>query len=92
VKSSGQGCPDRLSGDMIPLPARIVALADVYDALRSRRTYKPALSNRTAVTAMLERWIGQFDPFLLQLFKRCEKDFDRINRRTATDLKHSISR
>ena len=41
----GKGYPDRLTGTEIPLAARIVAIADVYDALRSRRVYKPALSH-----------------------------------------------
>src|SRR5207253_1617701 len=41
----GAGYPDGLAGDGIPLPARLVAICDVYDALRSRRSYKPALSH-----------------------------------------------
>jgi len=45
----GAGYPERLAGEDIPLPARIVALADVFDALISERSYKPASSNRIAL-------------------------------------------
>ena len=73
----GQGYPNRLAGEGIPLAARLVTIADVYDALRSRRVYKPALSHGTAVTMMLEESAGQFDPNLLEVFKRCAPDFER---------------
>ncbi len=76
----GRGYPDRLTGDSIPLPARIVAIADVYDALRSRRAHKPPLSHAAAVEVMLNQCHGQFDPFLLYLFDRCAGDFERIFR------------
>jgi response regulator RpfG family c-di-GMP phosphodiesterase len=79
----GAGYPDRLSGDNIPVSARIVAIADVYDALRSRRCHKPPLSHNSTVAAMLNQCTGQFDPFLLQLFKRCEADFQRIFKDTV---------
>ena len=65
----GSGYPDRLAGDSIPLAARIVALADVYDALRARRVYKPALSHDVAVRIMLEQSPGHFDPALLPIFQ-----------------------
>ena len=71
----GNGYPDRLTGDNIPLSARIVALADVYDALRSRRVYKPALSHATAVQMMENEFKGHFDPALAQVFRRCEASF-----------------
>jgi response regulator RpfG family c-di-GMP phosphodiesterase len=76
----GKGYPDRLAGNDIPLAARIVALADVYDALRSRRPYKPALSHAAAVQVMLETSEGQFDPLLLQTFERCAPRFENISR------------
>jgi response regulator RpfG family c-di-GMP phosphodiesterase len=76
----GSGYPDRLAGDRIPLAARIVTIADVYDALRSRRVYKPGLSHTTAVMTMTEASSGHFDPALLEVFKRTGDHFDRIYR------------
>jgi response regulator RpfG family c-di-GMP phosphodiesterase len=76
----GRGYPDRLAGDTIPLAARIVCLADVYDALRSRRPYKPPLSHAAAMQVMTEASAGQFDPRLLATFERCATKFERIVR------------
>jgi response regulator RpfG family c-di-GMP phosphodiesterase len=74
----GNGYPDRLSGDGIPLPARILAIADVYDALRSRRVYKPGLPHDVAVRIMVEEETGHFDPALLAAFQRCAHQFERF--------------
>jgi putative two-component system response regulator len=79
-RHDGTGYPERLSGAAIPLAARIVALADVYDALRSRRSWKPALSHQAAVQLMCESSPGQFDPALLQVFQRCAAQFERTFR------------
>jgi putative two-component system response regulator len=76
----GTGYPDRLAGSAIPLAARLVAVADVYDALRARRVYKPALSHATVVHTMTEGSPGHFDPVLLQAFERCAPQFERIFR------------
>jgi response regulator RpfG family c-di-GMP phosphodiesterase/serine/threonine protein kinase len=76
----GRGYPDRLEGDTIPLAARIVTIADVYDALRSRRPYKPGLSHPTTVEVILEGSPGQFDPLLLQTFRQCASNFEQIFR------------
>jgi response regulator RpfG family c-di-GMP phosphodiesterase len=76
----GRGYPDRLSGTQIPLTARLVSLCDVYDALRSRRVYKPALSHAAALQVMLEGSPGQFDPDLLPAFHRCGSRFEEIFR------------
>jgi response regulator RpfG family c-di-GMP phosphodiesterase len=76
----GNGYPDRLIGDAIPLSARMVTLCDVYDALRSRRVYKPALSHGAVLQIMLENSPGQFDPALLAIFHECAPQFDRIFR------------
>jgi putative two-component system response regulator len=76
----GAGYPDRLAGSAIPLAAQMVGLADVYDALRSRKPWKPALSHSTAVLALAEGSPGQFDPALVQVFQRCAPQFERIFR------------
>ena len=76
----GMGYPDRLAGGDIPLAARIIAVADVYDALRSRRPHKPALSHGAAVQVMTEASAGHFDPALLQVFQYCHGKFEQIFR------------
>jgi HD-GYP domain-containing protein (c-di-GMP phosphodiesterase class II) len=75
----GKGYPDRLAGCDIPLAARIVAVGDVYDALRSRRSYKPALAHGSALQVILGSE-GQFDPALLQALERCQHLFEGIYR------------
>jgi len=74
----GNGYPDRLAGEDIPLSARIIAIADVYDALRSKRIYKPALSHDDAVRMMVKEDVGHFDPSLLATFEHCCLGFNRI--------------
>jgi response regulator RpfG family c-di-GMP phosphodiesterase len=76
----GSGYPDRLAGSAIPLSARIVAFADVYDALRSRRPQRPPLAHVFAMELMTEGSSGRFDPHLMQAFQRCAPQFDRIFR------------
>jgi putative two-component system response regulator len=67
-KWNGYGYPFQLEGEMIPLAARIVSIADVYDALRMERSYKPAFPHNTAVEKMMEARATQFDPYLLDVF------------------------
>jgi putative two-component system response regulator len=74
----GTGYPDGLTGTDIPLAARIVAVADVYDALRSRRVYKPALSHAAAVHIVINSFSGHLDPALIQVFQKCHHTFERI--------------
>ena len=74
----GSGYPYQLSGEMIPLAARIVTIADVYDALRMERSYKPALEHNLTVHKMIEGSDSHFDPYLLEVFTGIEKDFERI--------------
>jgi response regulator RpfG family c-di-GMP phosphodiesterase len=76
----GTGYPDRLSGSAIPLPARLVTIADVYDALRCRRPYRPALSHAAAVQVMGLTARGQFDPALLHAFELIAPQFEQIFR------------
>jgi response regulator RpfG family c-di-GMP phosphodiesterase len=74
----GTGYPDGLIADAIPHAARLVALADVYDALRRQRPHKPALTHRQAVRWLLEESGGQFDPGVLRGFALCHDEFNRI--------------
>jgi response regulator RpfG family c-di-GMP phosphodiesterase len=76
----GTGYPDHLAGDAIPAAARLVALADVYDALRRKRFHKPALSHEDATRIILKESTGQFDPVVLQAFASHEAEFARIYR------------
>ena len=62
----GNGYPDRLKGDEIPIAAQVVALADVYDALTSERCYKKAFSHEKAVQMIQNGECGAFNPLLLQ--------------------------
>ncbi len=73
----GQGYPDGLFGDNIPPAARLVALADVYDALRRKRSHKPAMAHEAALQTILES-DGQFDPGVLQAFEQCHEKFKTI--------------
>ena len=66
----GTGYPDRLAGAAIPLAARLVALADVYDALRSRRPQRPPLAHLLAVELITGSMPNRFDPHLLAIFRQ----------------------
>ena len=73
----GTGYPDRLTAEAIPLAARIVAFGDVYDALRSKRPYKPALTHEAALQLITESSPGHFDPMLMQAFQRGARSIPR---------------
>lgn len=62
----GRGYPDGLKGEEIPIAAQVVALADVYDALTSKRVYKEAYTHEKAVQMILNGECGQFNPLLLE--------------------------
>jgi cyclic di-GMP phosphodiesterase len=74
----GSGYPDRLVGEAIPAAARLVALADVYDALRRKRPHKPALSHARAADMILREMTAAFDPAVLRAFAACHERFQRI--------------
>lgn len=74
-KWDGSGYPQGLSGDEIPISARLMAVADVYDALISERYYKKAFSHETAVGIILEGRGSHFDPDVVDAFKRIEGEF-----------------
>lgn len=61
----GRGYPDGLTGDAIPISAQIVSLADVYDALTSKRVYKDAFAHEKAIQMILDGECGLFNPLLL---------------------------
>ncbi|MCX7038952.1 MAG: HD domain-containing protein [Spirochaetes bacterium] len=74
----GSGYPHGLSQDLIPLSARIVAVADVYDALRMRRTYKEAYSHERALETMEREKGTHFDPRLIERFLSVADDFRTV--------------
>jgi putative two-component system response regulator len=78
----GSGYPQGLAGEAIPLSGRITMLADIYDALRSQRPYKPAFDHATAVEIILrgDRRLSPqyFDPRVLELFGDLHHEIERI--------------
>jgi putative two-component system response regulator len=74
----GTGYPRGLAGHDIPLCGRIVAVADVYDALTTRRVYKPAFTHEKARGIILEGSGNHFDPDIVQAFLEVEADIIRI--------------
>ena len=81
----GTGYPDRLAGDTIPLAARLMALADVFDALISRRVYKDPMSPEKARAIIAEQRGKHFDPDLVDLFLEGFGAFVDIANRHADD-------
>jgi len=77
-KWDGSGYPYQLAEEMIPLPARIVCIADVYDALRMERSYKEAYTHNSAKEIILEGRGSHFDPDLIDLFIDLEDSFSSI--------------
>ncbi len=75
---NGTGYPYKLIGDMIPLPARIVALADVYDALRMKRSYKAPFDHKRAALLIAADKTTHFDPEIVSVFVELQADFERI--------------
>ena len=75
---NGKGYPKGLSGADIPMSARIMALADVYDALVSKRVYKDAMDHDTARKMIFEEEGQHFDPDIVQAFRKIEDAFLEI--------------
>lgn len=74
-KYDGQGYPEGLKGDDIPIAAQIVALADVFDALVSERIYKEKYPPQKSIQMILEGECGLFNPKLLKCFIKVKDDF-----------------
>ncbi len=72
-KWNGEGYPEHLAGDAIPIEARIMAIADVYDALVSKRCYKDKMSFDQAYEVIISSMGTHFDPKLEKYFIRCHK-------------------
>lgn len=77
-KWDGSGYPAGLKGENIPLAARIVALADVYDALTTERFYKRAFSHEKTRQIIIDLKSTHFDPQIVEIFLQLEEDFNRI--------------
>ncbi len=84
-KWSGHGYPEGLVGEEIPLAARIVALADAYDAMTSTRPYKAAFSHEIAVERIVSDRGQHFDPAVVDAFLECKEEFPAIRERVETD-------
>jgi len=79
----GTGYPERIKGDHIPLGARILAIADAYDAMTSDRPYRKALSQEEAVKELKRCGGTQFDPALVEVFIKALEE----NRKEAEERK-----
>ncbi len=81
----GTGYPDGLAGEAIPLAARLMAVADVYDAVRSRRPYKEAFSHAEAVDFLVQGSGKHFDPLSIEGFMAQESMFLEIANKLADE-------
>ncbi|MGC4004174.1 MAG: response regulator [Pirellulales bacterium] len=88
----GRGYPYGLAGEEIPICGRIVALADVYDALTSKRCYKEAFTHHVARSILLKDSGLHFDPDVVDAFLGVEQEFIEINRRLSEDQSHPMPR
>ncbi len=82
----GSGYPKKLSGNEIPIFARIMSIADVYDALISKRPYKDAYSHSEAVKTISEGCGTQFDPEVCAAFLRIDDKFESIAKEFADNI------
>ncbi|OPZ58336.1 MAG: Cyclic di-GMP phosphodiesterase response regulator RpfG [Deltaproteobacteria bacterium ADurb.Bin510] len=82
----GSGYPEGLSGDDIPLSARLMAVVDVYDALISRRIYKAALPHNEAVEIIRQKRGSHFDPDIVDAFLAVSEEFLQISQTFADSL------
>lgn len=83
----GLGYPDGLAGEAIPLPARLMALADVYDALISQRVYKPPFPHEQAFAMIVADRGRHFDPDVVDAFVDCHLELNAVALRFADDAR-----
>ncbi|MFZ4285227.1 response regulator [Variovorax sp. HJSM1_2] len=84
-KWDGSGYPEGLAGEAIPIAARLMAIADVYDALISKRVYKPPFSHPEACEIMRKGRGSHFDPEMLDAFMEVSTDFYDIAQKYTDD-------
>ncbi len=89
-KWNGEGYPDRLAGEQIPRLARIVAVADVYDALTSDRAYRQAMSHEQAMAILRENRGTHFDPKCLDAWEQAVEGSSSVS--STTSLAYSSIR
>lgn len=75
----GKGYPDKLQGSEIPLLARVVSIADAFDAMTSSRSYRAAMPLEVAYSRIIEGKGTQFDPDLVEVFKKCFPKWTKIH-------------
>ncbi|MCL2182204.1 MAG: response regulator [Chitinispirillia bacterium] len=91
-KWDGTGYPGGLKGEDIPLLGRLMAIADVYDALRSDRPYKTAFTHADAVKIIMEGKGTHFDPVLVDLFLGVADEFDKTAERLKSAAVNTVTR
>ncbi len=82
----GSGYPEGLKGTQIPLSARILALADVYDALMSKRVYKPAFMPEIVKKMIIEESGKHFDPVIVEAFEARYEDIIKVSKKDIQNL------
>jgi putative two-component system response regulator len=93
-KWDGSGYPEGIAGDAIPISARLMAVADVYDALISRRVYKEGMPHARAVGIIQEGRGSHFDPDIVDAFMALTDQFQAVAQRYADldeDLQHKAA-
>lgn len=90
-KWNGKGYPDGIEGEKIPLCARIMAIADVYDALRSKRPYKEAFSHEASCNIIFESAGSHFDPVVVEAFRKINYDLSCIRDRLHVDADEELA-
>jgi putative two-component system response regulator len=84
-KWDGSGYPEGLTGDDIPISARLMAVADVYDALITRRIYKPAFAHEESVDIIKNGYAAHFDPDIVDAFIEIEKELYEVAQKFKKD-------
>ena len=90
---NGTGYPQGLAGEAIPMAARIMAIADAYDALTSDRVYRAGVAHDKAVQQIFQERAGQFDPDMVDAFIEIQDEFAAIAERfadTESDFQQKI--